>query len=319
MPFKTASWQLWRIELSLPTATLRTLQCRHEFVILCGCKGRVLICRETGERCKKREQPCPGYRNPRDRKFVRMTGRDKTASGASSETSASKQVEDLSFNRAPTPPPHQNFADQAVAFFFHQYIIGASENGNPGFLDFLPELYDLDRPDCALAHSIKAISYISLSAKSSVKVLAARGHEHYRLSLVRISHMLQSAEETAQDSLIVAIILIVLFEVSILLKLAVYLHFLISLCTECHSRETGCYDEPCERPSYPPASPWRRPVAQSSRLGNIPSRQCTHGTLSWLSQFAPRCQRQLTFLEASSQHRAFRIPEPRNTALAPGA
>jgi hypothetical protein len=137
-----------------------------------------------------------------------MTGKDKPASGlgaidpsasslASSETSTAKQPEEPSFNRVPTPLPHQNFGDQAAAFFFHHYIVGASENGCPGFLDFLPELYGLDRPDQALAHSIKAISYISLSAKSSTKALATRGREHYRISLVRISHMLQSAEETA--------------------------------------------------------------------------------------------------------------------------
>jgi hypothetical protein len=139
---------------------------------------------------------------------------DPSASSlASSETSTAEQPEDPSSSCAPTPLPRQNFGDQAVAFFFHQYIVGASENRCAGFREFFPELYNLDRPNEALAHSIKAISYISLSAESSVKVLAAGDHEHYRISLPKISHMLQSAEETAQDSLIVVIMLVVLFEV----------------------------------------------------------------------------------------------------------
>lgn len=187
---------------------------------------QLLIPDVIGERCKKREQPCPGYRNPKDRKFVRMdktnpvllTSGPSPTSRPSPEASASRQQVPESFVlasqnfRAPIVPPQQNLCDQAVCFFFHQYIIASSDGGNPGFLDFLPDLYERSKPDDALAQAVKAISYIALSGKSSVKVLFARGHEHYRTTLQRITQMLQSPEDTVQDSLIVAIMLVVLFE-----------------------------------------------------------------------------------------------------------
>jgi hypothetical protein len=119
----------------------------------------------------------------------------------------------------PTRPLRQNLGDQAVCFFFHQYIISANEGGNPGYLDFLPGLYEKSNPDGALAVSIKAISYASLSAKSSIKVLVAKSHEHYQATLHLVNGMLQSPEEIAQDSLIVAILLLVLFEVCFLQSL----------------------------------------------------------------------------------------------------
>ena len=116
----------------------------------------------------------------------------------------------------PTRPLPQNLGDQAVCFFFHQYIISANDGGNPGYLDFLPELYESSDPDGALALSVKAMSYGSLSARSSIKVLAAKSNEYYRATLKLVNGMLQSPEEIAQDFLIVAILLLVLFEVCFL-------------------------------------------------------------------------------------------------------
>ena len=113
----------------------------------------------------------------------------------------------------PTRPLPQNLSDQAVCFFFHQYIIRASDGGNPGYLDFLPKLYESSDPDGALSISIKAISYASLSARSSIKILAAKSNEHYRATLKLVNGMLQSSEDIAQDSLVVAILLLVQFEV----------------------------------------------------------------------------------------------------------
>jgi hypothetical protein len=192
----------------------------------CSWPDQLLIPDVIGGRCKKREQPCPGYRNPRDRKFVRInetrsalsTSGPSTSSRLSPEASGSRQHEpesSISGSQnfgAPIVPPQQNFCDQAVCFFFHQYVIASSDGGNPGFLDFLPDLYGRSKADDALAQAVKAISYITLSGKSSVKVLFARGHEHYRNTLQRITQMLESPEDIAQDSLIVAIMLVVLFE-----------------------------------------------------------------------------------------------------------
>ena len=219
--------------------------------------GDLLTSLDAGERCKKREQPCPGYRNLRDRRSVRITDRTRQSSAPSTNAASTSSLplseastfqglgpassnEDLGFSHpashsfndpspskgwramqddvisrpssAPRPSLPQNFGDQAVCFFFHQYIVNANDVGSPGFLNFVPELYKHSEPDNALAHSIMAISFISLSAQSSVKFLAARGHEHYRTTLKRVTRMLESPEEVTQDSLIVAILLLVLFE-----------------------------------------------------------------------------------------------------------
>lgn len=219
--------------------------------------GDLLTSFVAGARCKKREQPCPGYRNLRDRRSVRLTDRTRQSSAPSTNAASTSSLplseastfqglgpassnEDVGFSHPasrsfngpsrskgwramqddgisrPSSPPRsslpQNFADQAVCFFFHQYIVKANDVGSPGFLNFVPELYKHSEPDNALTHSIMAISFISLSAQSSVKTLAARGHEHYRTTLKRVTRMLESPEEAIQDSLIVAILLLVLFE-----------------------------------------------------------------------------------------------------------
>lgn len=115
-------------------------------------------------------------------------------------------------NISPTPPLHPNLGDQAVCLFFRQYVLPDIDGSSPGWLEYVPELFAQSNPEDALAHSVKAISYVSLSSRSSIKALAAKGHAHYRTTLKRVSRMLESPEETLQDSLIVAIMLLVLFE-----------------------------------------------------------------------------------------------------------
>lgn len=163
---------------------------------------------------------------------MRVTGRSKAGSAFSGNiaSASSRPSSEASLSQEPgsksiylTTPLHQNLGDQAVCFFSHQYIIDTN-GGNPGFLDFVPELFEHSKPDDALAHSIRAISFKSLASKSSVKVLVAKGHEHYRTTLRRVTRMLESPEDTVQDSLALAIMLLVLFANHTSDKQAVMMH-----------------------------------------------------------------------------------------------
>ncbi len=204
------------------------------------------------DRCRKRDQPCPGYRDPNDVKFVRTTGQRKLMSSRSvwqsplatsvphdsdedvsdsearhvsrrtrSKMPASNVPSELLHQDTSETPPLslldrpriQNWEEQATCFFFHRYTLQSSHNDNPGWLDFLPELYQQSEPKSALAHSTRAISFASLSSASSVKNLAVKGHQSYGLALKMVNASLSEPGEVLQDSLIVAILLLALFEV----------------------------------------------------------------------------------------------------------
>lgn len=192
------------------------------------------------DRCRKRDQPCPGYRDPNRAKFVHTTGRPKFKSHDSNEDASDSETRHVSHrtrskmpasnvpnellhhDTSKTPPlssldrPRiQNWEEQATCFFFHRYTLQSSHNDNPGWLDFLPELYRQSAPESALAHSTRAISFASLSSASSVKNLATKGHQSYGLALKMVSASLREPGEVLQDSLIVAILLLALFEVGL--------------------------------------------------------------------------------------------------------
>ena len=203
-------------------------------------------------RCRKRDQPCPGYRDPSDVKFVYTAGRRELKSSRSvlqsplatsvplgsnevTSDSETRHVSRRTRSKMPasnvpsgllhqdtsrTPslslldrPRMQNWEEQATCFFFHRYTLQSSHNDNPGWLDFLPELYQQSEPDSALAHSTRAVSFASLSSASSVKNLATKGHQSYGLALQMVNASLKEPGEVLQDSLIVAILLLALFEV----------------------------------------------------------------------------------------------------------
>ncbi|KAI1623283.1 hypothetical protein EDD37DRAFT_464370 [Exophiala viscosa] len=229
-----------------------------------ACIARKVKCDEGKpecERCKKREQPCPGYRDPEERKSMqrRRTRSAVSTSGPSTSSSAAPEASGARHHQpassvsrsqslgTPAVPPQQNFCDQAVCFFFHQYIIASTDGGNPGFLDFLPELYERTSADDALSQAVKAVSYITLSGQSSVKILSDKGHEHYRTTLQRITQMLQTPEGAAQDSLIVAIMLVVLFENVTYEKPAVMMSHAKGLHTLLLHRGVGQFTSPQSR------------------------------------------------------------------------
>lgn len=204
------------------------------------------------DRCRKRDQHCPGYRDPNDIKIVHTTGRRKLKSsrpirqspsatsvphGSNEDVSDSETRPVSRRTRSKMPassvpselrpqntseasplslldrPRIQNWEEQATCFFFHRYTLQSSHNDNPGWLDFLPELYQQSGPESALTYSIRAISFASLSSASSVKNLAPKGHQSYGLALKMVNASLSEPADVLQDSLIVAILLLALFEV----------------------------------------------------------------------------------------------------------
>jgi hypothetical protein len=204
------------------------------------------------ERCCKRDQTCPGYRDPNTVRFIHQRGRRRPQSSPSVSqpcyttlvaqdcnedasihetrhanrqtrsdkltSNVSKQVlHQYTLNTPPSSllgqPRIQNWEEQATCFFFHGYTLQSSHNDNPGWLDFLPEMYQKSDSDSALAHSTRAMSFTSLSSASSLKHLATKGHQSYGLALKKINASLRKPNEVLEDSLIVSVLLLALFEV----------------------------------------------------------------------------------------------------------
>lgn len=205
------------------------------------------------DRCLRRDQTCGGYRDPKDVKFVHATGKPKAKTSLSaselpsptppidySDDDGVSDIETLqvsrrtrsrtrsrirpavleegdAFDTSPFPllgqPGVQDWEEQATCFFYHRYTLSSSYNDNPGWLDFLPDLFQQSEPESALAHSTRAISFASLSSASLVKNLSTRGHRSYGLALKTLNASLREPSEVLQDSLIVAILLLALYEV----------------------------------------------------------------------------------------------------------
>jgi hypothetical protein len=215
----------------------------------------------------KRKENCTGYRDLAEKNFVFKDENERTALVSQrkswvSETS-SLSTATLSIGKAPTMSP-QGFDDDdfdlpalqildinnptpwlkpsttvnlstsstgekhIIEAFFQQYVIPpCTANSTPGFLEYLPMLFEeVAIPGrTSLRHAVRAVSYASLAASLSdhpenQNQVRRYADTYYGHALQSLGEMLASEkdEEKVSDYALMTIVVLDLFEVRLLLR-----------------------------------------------------------------------------------------------------
>lgn len=106
-----------------------------------------------------------------------------------------------------------NWEDQSVLYFFDQYVMPPDASGNPGWLEFLPDLYGASNETSCLKPSLAAVSYANLTNQSSIPWMSVQARHSYGEALRSINSALRDPEQATTDETLTAVFLLGLFEV----------------------------------------------------------------------------------------------------------
>jgi hypothetical protein len=113
-----------------------------------------------------------------------------------------------------SPHPSINWEQQAVAYFFHNYVLEDNYSGG-GYLNFLPRLYESAPIKSHLRESTKAVSMACLANISSVHHLTLESQKSYGEALRLVRLALTNETEAKSDQVLTTLILLQKFEVGV--------------------------------------------------------------------------------------------------------
>lgn len=208
--------------------------------MLCQCDQRKPGC----IRCEKSKTQCPGYRDltqamfrdDSDRTIRRVTRQTKLPGAAGPpETPVSSidyQEPGLSFHESPslasslspspTPslPPFEipypltlPITDLAASFFFTKYTFSEPPFSSD-YHDWLARSYFADGPNHVLRAAIEAVGMAGISNISYAPRVASKAKQKYCGALSIIKQALDDPVEAKEDTILMAVILLTLFEAS---------------------------------------------------------------------------------------------------------
>jgi hypothetical protein len=160
------------------------------------------------ERCIRTKVICPGYRDPQSLVFRHQTEniarKFKKPSEARSEIYASRLNSPLQ--------------DQGVSIFFQRFVKISSDRER-GDLEFLPSMYNYSHPDGLLPVVISSVGLACLSNLRSEPDLLVPAKRQYTEALRLTNEALKDPCESITDQTCMAVVLLGLYEVSILLRI----------------------------------------------------------------------------------------------------
>jgi Fungal specific transcription factor domain len=106
-----------------------------------------------------------------------------------------------------------NWERQSVLYFFDQYVMPPDARGNPGWLEFLPDLHEASNETSCLKPSLAAVSYANLANQSSIPWMSVQARHSYGEALRSINSALRDPEQVTTDETLTAVFLLGLFEV----------------------------------------------------------------------------------------------------------
>lgn len=107
-----------------------------------------------------------------------------------------------------------NWEDRSVNLFFRNFTLAGNKNGSPGYFAFLPEMYQASQIGSGLSLAIQAASYAAMANRSNLFWLEEKARSMYGQALTSVNQLLRRSEEATKDDTIVAVLLLVVFEVS---------------------------------------------------------------------------------------------------------
>ena len=112
-----------------------------------------------------------------------------------------------------------SFEDQAVSQFFERYVMYPSNDGSsPGFLEYLPVLFEEVNVErrLALRWAVRAAAYANLSSDHSLGALKSKALHCYGLALSALAESLADTRTSPDDYILMTVVVLDLFEVSLI-------------------------------------------------------------------------------------------------------
>lgn len=188
--------------------------------------------RPSCARCETYGASCPGYYRPLELRFysgpqIFNWPEDDTATNAPAPSCVDSSGDgDRAIERV-SEPEHserslqpsfqrqlQPLGDgEAVGYFLSEFCIPPSPGIFIGFLNYLPGFLSVSKPNSALRGSLLASATLSLSRHSNSIDLYVRAREYYGTALRALSTALNAPSAEWDKEIVVAILLLNLFEV----------------------------------------------------------------------------------------------------------
>ena len=124
---------------------------------------------------------------------------------------ANHQDENIALRHRSLSP---SFQERSLCFFIDQYYYAPSEAGNPGWLEFLPELYLSCNDGSCFKSAVLGVATVNLANQSSLPSLSEEAYWNYRLAIKALRDALSRPDEAVKDETLASILLICLFAVS---------------------------------------------------------------------------------------------------------
>ena len=101
---------------------------------------------------------------------------------------------------------------QASTFFFYNYVLDESPS-NPGYMKFLPGMYNSSAAGSALSQMVISLGMAGLANATKSPEIMIAAVARYNSALRLVSTAIQSLEEAKKDETLTIVILLGLFEV----------------------------------------------------------------------------------------------------------
>ena len=114
----------------------------------------------------------------------------------------------------PSVPNSESFDDEAICLFLADYVQAPQEGWPKGHLEFLPSILHQTQPDSCLSHAVHAVAYRYLYNIRTQSPIQSRAQYYYSQSLKSIHKALEDPMERLNDSTLLAVWLVGLYEAS---------------------------------------------------------------------------------------------------------
>ena len=163
-------------------------------------------------RCSRNDRRCPGYPSQSD---VIFRNRFSLAGGGSNGPSSNRRLGDGMQQSLLPSPISTDWRQQAIAMFFHDYIIGSKESKiDFGYLQDLPDVLSRAGDSSALSEAVSAVALTNLAHRSSLPYLKSAGRQAYGRSLGLFNAVLREDTDVCSDQTLATVLCLDFYEVS---------------------------------------------------------------------------------------------------------
>ncbi|KAK5698079.1 hypothetical protein LTR97_007039 [Elasticomyces elasticus] len=157
--------------------------------------------RPSCARCLRIGVTCEGYRHTNDVLF-----RDETRKTIQKVTKTLPNIPGPDA-RITVPP-----LEQSLCLFFADHTAIRMEEGDPGYLDYLPSMYREAKPGSALVQTVRAIALTHLYNSGNFPEVKSSARKYYGEALATINKALHDPVERLEDDIMLSIWLMQLYE-----------------------------------------------------------------------------------------------------------